>query len=124
MESNRREYFRLDVPGMTGTMQLFEVQQSPVFVDPQEIQLVNISGGGLYLKTDIDLPIRQGIYATFNFTLQNETFSFSGHLLRKLDDLKAYYYGVQFIDVDETERGTLLSILGRIQIERSRKMRA
>ncbi len=121
--NNRREYFRLDFPDLTATMQVFEVQQNPVFVEPRTVTVINASGGGLYVKTDVDLPIRQGIYATFAFSLQGQPYLFRGYLKRKLDDLTAYYYGVQFIDVDEHDRGTLLSTLGRLQIERSRRLR-
>ena len=121
---NRRGYFRLSFEELTGSMQIFEVGQNPISVEPRPVSIINLGGGGLYIRTDVDLPIRSGVYATFSFALQGQRFAFRGHLIRKTDDLTDFWYGVTFVDVDEPERGALLAALGRIQIERSRKGRA
>lgn len=120
---DRRTFFRLGFAELMGTMQIFEVGQNPISVEPRPVEIINLGGGGLYMRTEVDLPIRQGVYATFVFVLQGRSFTFRGHLMRKTDDLTHCWYGVSFVDVPEAERGALLTALGRIQIERSRKAR-
>ncbi|HYG59472.1 MAG TPA: PilZ domain-containing protein [Symbiobacteriaceae bacterium] len=114
---NRREYFRLELPELPATMQILEVGQRPITTHPRTVQLLNASGGGLYIQADEDLPVRRGVVAQFEFTLGQSNFSFRGLLIRKLDDRETYKYGVQFIDTDEYQRGLLVSTLGRLQVE-------
>ncbi|MFZ5823168.1 MAG: PilZ domain-containing protein [Bacillota bacterium] len=121
---SRRGYFRLSFEELSGSMQIFEVGQNPISVEPRPVSIINLGGGGLYMRTDVDLPIRSGVYATFSFALQGQRFTFRGQLVRKTDDLTHSWYGVTFVDVDESVRGALIATLGRIQIERSRKGRA
>ena len=101
-------------------MQILEVGQRPITTYPRTVHLLNASGGGLYVQAEDDLPVRRGVIAQFEFTLGQSNFSFRGVLVRKLDDRLTYKYGVEFIDTDEYQRGLLLSVLGRMQVEQSR----
>lgn len=121
---NHREYFRLSFDDLTATMQIFQVDENPISVEPRAVQITDLGGGGLSIVTDVDLPIRLGLYATFAFTLRGQSFSLSGQLVRKTDDMVAYTYGVSLVDVEEHEQEALVSLLGRIEIERARKARA
>lgn len=114
---NRREYFRVVLDMHPANMQILEVGQRPITTYPRTVYLLNASGGGLYIEAEDDLPIRRGVIAQFEFTLGQTTFSFRGVLIRKLDDRQTYKYGIEFIDVDEYQRGVLVSALGRIQVE-------
>lgn len=118
---SRREYFRLSFEALAGSMQIFEVDMNPVSVEPRPIEIFDLGGGGVYFRTDVDLPIRHGVYATFTFALQGQTFSLRGQFARKTDDTTYFWYGVTFVDVEEAERETLISALHRVQIERSRQ---
>lgn len=114
---NRREYFRLSVPAIPGSMTIIEIGQRPITTAPKPVQIRNAGGGGLAVQAEEDLPIRRGVVAQFTFEIGQQQFSFRGVLVRKLDDLTSYEYGVRFIDVDEYQRGLLLSALGRLQVE-------
>lgn len=117
---NRREYFRIPVAQQPATMSIIEIGQRPITTEPRSVLILNAGGGGLYIQADEDLPIRRGVVAQFEFNLNGQAFSFRGLLTRKLDDRHTYQYGVCFIDVDEYQRGLLLSILGRMQVDMRR----
>jgi c-di-GMP-binding flagellar brake protein YcgR len=117
---NRREYFRIDLDAVMATMTILEVGQRPITTHPRTVQILNASGGGLYILADEDLPVRRGVIAQVEFGLGAHNFSFRGVLLRKLDDRVTYKYGMEFIDIDEYQRGLLVSQLGRIQVEQSK----
>lgn len=122
-EANRRSFFRLGFTDLMATMQVFEVNESLVTEQPRTVSLIDLGGGGLSLRCEEDLPIRLGVYATFTFTLRGQRFHLTGQLVRKTDDMEGFIYGVNFVDVPEAEREDLLSLLLRIQVERSRKER-
>lgn len=115
---NRREYFRLDFLGLTGTMQVVQVGDRFVTTQAKEIQIENVGGGGLFIQSPDDLFIRRGIRAVFQFALGDQPFQFHGEVCRKIDDRVSYRYGVEFIDVDEQARAHLLTVLSRLQIEK------
>ncbi len=117
---NRREYFRLDLNGLPAIMRIIEIGQRPITTHPREVLILNAGGGGLYIQAEDDLPIRRTVVAQFEFSLGGQEFSFRGVLTRKVDDLKSYQYGVKFIDVEEYQRGQLLGVLGRMQVEMRR----
>lgn len=118
--SNRREWFRVDLGMLPAAMQILEVGQRPITTYPRTVYVLNASGGGIYIQAEDDLPLRRGVIGQFEFTLGQAAFSFRGVLIRKLDDRETYRYGVEFIDVDEHQRGLLTSTLGRIQVEQAR----
>lgn len=110
----------MELGTVTATMQILEVGQRPITTYPRTVSVINASGGGLYVMAEDDLPVRRGVIAQFDFTLGQTNFSFRGLLVRKLDDRVTYNYGVEFIDVDEYQRGLLVATLGRLQVELSR----
>lgn len=120
---NRREFFRLGFDDLTGTMQIFEVDDNPISVDPCTVRILNVGGGGLYMRAEVDIPVRHQVYATFTFTVAGQTFTFRGHVRRKMDDQKFYWYAVIFIDVEEQDQRPLIAALQRVMVERSRKGR-
>lgn len=120
---NRREYFRIDLTGLVGTMQVIQVAGRQVNAEPKEVRILNAGGGGLGILFQDDLAIRMGIIAIFNFNLGGCDFSLRGELIRKLDDRKEYRYGVEFIDLDPKQQDTLISVLGRLQLERERNLK-
>jgi c-di-GMP-binding flagellar brake protein YcgR len=117
---NRREYFRMELGAMTAAMQILEVGQRPITTYPRTVSVLNASAGGLYIMAEDDLPVRRGVIAQFDFALGQSNFSLRGVLVRKLDDRVTYKYGVEFIDVDEYQRGLLVAALGRMQVEQNR----
>jgi c-di-GMP-binding flagellar brake protein YcgR len=116
-EANRREYFRLGLPAIPGLMNIIEIGQRPITTNARTVSILNAGGGGLLVLAEDDLPIRRGVVAQFTFEVGQHSFAFRGILVRKLDDRTSYEYGVRFIDVDEYQRGLLLSALGRLQVE-------
>jgi len=117
---NRREYFRVPLEMHPANMQILEVGQRPITTYPRTVHLLNASGGGLYVQAEDDLPVRRGVIAQFEFTIGQNNFSCRGVLVRKLDDRETYCYGVEFIDMDEYQRGVLLGALSRMQVEKNR----
>jgi len=118
--SNGRDFFRIALPEVEGTMEVIEVGQRPVKTDPKAIQIVDGSGSGLAVLSQDDLQIRRTVIAIFTFHLGETDFQFRGTLVRKVDDMRRFEYGVRFIDVDERQQGVLISVLGRIQVQRHR----
>ncbi len=101
-------------------MKIIEVGQRPITTDPKSVAIIDASGSGLCVVCQEDLPIRRGVIAVFDFELMGSRFEFRGTFMRKIDDLKKFEYGVRFIDVDENQRGALISVLGRLQVTRHR----
>jgi len=118
--SNGRDFFRIALPEVEGTMEVIEVGQRPVKTEPKEILIIDGSGSGLAVISQDDLQIRRTVVAIFSFYLGDTDFRFRGTLVRKVDDMRRYEYGVRFIDVDERQQGALISVLGRIQVQRHR----
>lgn len=115
---NRREYFRVDFLDLTGSMQVVQVGDRFVTTEMKSVQIENVGGGGLLIRSEDDLVIRRGIRAVFRFAINGQAFNFHGEFMRKIDDRQSLRYGVEFIDVDEQARAQLLAILSRIQIEK------
>lgn len=118
--SNQRDFFRVALAEHPATMQVLEVGQRPVTTDAKPVRIIDASGSGLCILAQDDLQIRRGVVALFEFELMGYLFSFRGTFVRKLDDLRRFEYGVRFIDVDESLQGKLISILGRLQVQRQR----
>jgi c-di-GMP-binding flagellar brake protein YcgR len=118
---NGREYFRLDFVEQPASMQIIEVAGRKITTQPRAAAIIDASGGGLCIRVDEDLPVRRGIVAAFDFTFGPQHFVLKGIVLWKFDDRLVYQYGVKFLDLDEHQRGLLVSILGRIQIDRNAK---
>jgi c-di-GMP-binding flagellar brake protein YcgR len=118
--ANGRDFFRVALPEIDGTMEVIEVGQRPVKTEPKEIQIIDGSGSGLAVLCQDDLQIRRTVIAMFSFHLGETDFQFRGVLVRKVDDMRRFEYGVRFIDVDERQQGALISILGRLQVQRHR----
>jgi len=119
-QSNGRDFFRISLPDVDGTMEVIEVGQRPVKTEPREIQIIDGSGSGLAVISQDDLQIRRTVVAIFAFHLGETDFHFRGTLVRKVDDMRRFEYGVRFIDIDERQQGALISILGRLQVQRHR----
>ncbi len=118
--SNGRDFFRIALPEVDATMEVIEVGQRPVKTEPRYIQIIDGSGSGLAVISQDDLQIRRTVIAIFTFHLGEVDFQFRGTLVRKVDDMRRFEYGVRFIDVDERQQGALISVLGRIQVQRHR----
>jgi c-di-GMP-binding flagellar brake protein YcgR len=119
---NRREYFRLSFATLIGTMQIIEIGRRPITTTPRSVSILDVSGGGICVQGDEDLPIRRGVVGQYVFAISSQNFVFRGTVVRKVDDRVTYEYGVRFIDVDEVQRSLLVSILGRLQVEQSRRI--
>lgn len=117
----QRDFFRIPLSDHPATMKIIEVGQRPITTDAKPCSLIDASGSGLCMICQEDLPIRRGVIAVFDFELAGTVFQFRGTFMRKLDDLKRFEYGVRFIDVDEGQRGALISVLGRLQVVRNRQ---
>lgn len=118
---NQRDFFRVPLADHPCNMKIIEVGQRPITTDAKPCAIIDASGSGLCIICQEDLPIRRGVIAVFDFELMATPFRFRGTFMRKIDDLKKFEYGVRFIDVDEGQRGTLISILGRLQVTRHRQ---
>jgi c-di-GMP-binding flagellar brake protein YcgR len=119
---NRREYFRLSFATLSGTMQIIEIGRRPITTTPRTITILDASGGGICVQGDEDLPIRRVVVGQYAFAISSQSFLFRGTVVRKIDDRVNYEYGVRFIDVDEVQRSLLVSTLGRLQVEQSRRI--
>lgn len=118
--TNQRDFFRLSLPEVPGTLRVIEIGGRPITTEPKPCQLIDASGSGLCLICQEDLPIRKGVVALFEFELLQVQFAFRGTFVRKVDDLQKFEYGVRFVDIDERPQGQLVSVLGRLQVARHR----
>lgn len=115
-----RRYFRLVLGDHPATMQVTQIGDRPGNTDPKTVYLADIGGGGMKIVCNDDLPIRRGVVASFRFDLAGHIFSLQGTLVRKLDALTRFEYGVAFTDLDDRQQSLLISILWRLQIEQRR----
>lgn len=118
---NRRALFRLAMHDHPCTMRVVEVGGKPVTLPPMSVAMVDLSGGGCMVRTDLDLPIRHTVLCDFSFRLQGVDFRFLGEIMTKIDDRRSYKYGVAFQRMTEVQRDRLVGALNMEQIERHKR---
>lgn len=106
MELNTRQYPRAP---MTGTVQVYEWNR------PMAANAVEISGGGMFLRTDAAMS--EGSMLTLRLNLPGGTSAFTvlGKVVRTVRGslLKPPGVGIQFIDISAADRRTVLEYVAR-----------
>lgn len=71
--------------------------------------MLNISPGGLRLKTLLSLPDKEGMRLTFAIDIAGQTITPEGHIIWKKSDGKHFIYGVDFV-TDEFEQQIIKAV--------------
>jgi hypothetical protein len=87
-----------------------------------EGRLVDISGTGMRLLLEHDLPIRKVVEIEMDFELEKEKFYLKGQLLRKIESFKdkQITYGVEFKNMQVTDENRLIRIIMAISRDKKR----
>lgn len=124
MQFHQRAYFRVPLDGLPCQFAVLRAGDKAVPERPIPAQMLNLGGGGLLLRSEIDLPIRVGLEVRVKFTLEDQEYDFIGRLVRKTDTLRDYEYGCEFVDAPERERQRLLEALNRVEMARRAALKA
>lgn len=118
MQTPQRAYFRVAFSDLVCHFAVIRAGDRPVPERPIPAMVLNLSGGGALIRSEIDLPIRVGLEVRVKFTVEQQEFDFLARLVRKTDTMKDYEYGCEFVDAPERERQRLLEALNRVEIAR------
>jgi c-di-GMP-binding flagellar brake protein YcgR len=85
------------------------------------INISNISGGGIGFESKYDFPLSRENQFRFEFVLDNEEFLISGFIkLKSLTDSDLFYYGTEFVNIDEKIQSDLVRVVNHYEISQRR----
>lgn len=109
MLSQRKEHFRFSfIEPIEAVFRIIrisdQVENSPFKSSAGKIEIVNISPGGLKIRTVYDIPINKPIFLEFNFTIHKYVFTLVGKVAwrEKADGL--FYYGIKLTITPDLKR--------------------
>lgn len=102
--------------------QVFKVGDNPLFLQPAEGKILEISGGGLRLETDMDISVRLRVEIYCSFFIKDQHFELQGLLTKKIETFKGCEYEVKFVEVSENLRDKLIGILNRMELDKVRPL--
>lgn len=107
----RRDYFRLELDGIVKLHQ----EKKDGSIDKKEVKLIDISGGGLQIKTKLKLEEGNEIKISFKKLLELDEL-IKGKIVRKRkENFEIYKYGIQFIDISDREREKIIQWIFGLQ---------
>lgn len=107
----RRDYFRLELDGIVELQQ----EKKDGSVNKKEVKLVDISGGGLQIKTKFNLEAGNKIKISFKKLLKLDNL-IKGKIVRKSkEDFEVYKYGIEFIDISDSDREKIIQWIFNLQ---------
>lgn len=113
----RRDYFRLDLDGVIR----LHKEKKDGSVMKKEAQLLDVSGGGVQIKTKKEFAEGDIIKLSFK-NLLNLNELIKGEVVRKSkDDFKTYRYGIKFIDIKQGEREKIIQWIFSLQRQLRKK---
>lgn len=117
MHVKQREYFRIPLT-VFSSLRLRKLGGKMLSVGEEfEVQIQNISGGGLCFQSDRDLPLSEVLAWQFQIDMGNEGINVLGQLVWKRSiEGGMFLYGVKFLFLDETEQKNLISRLHTLLI--------
>jgi len=121
-KKERRNSFRINFNDfLNGKAEILSINNKKININKFiNLEILNISEGGLKTKTILDFPINIVIILELSFYLIDIKFKLKGIIKSKNKKGNFYEYGVQFIDVLESEKQLLVKCLFNYQIKRVR----
>ena len=109
-----REFFRIECKRPICTqISIINFNNKMVTTGTGNICVENISFGGLKFLFSLNLPVSNNMVIEFKLTIDEESTSFYGHIVRKEQiDRDIYRYGVQFINRNDDEEQFINKLKG------------
>ncbi|BCJ88116.1 hypothetical protein skT53_31010 [Effusibacillus dendaii] len=86
-----------------------------------EVEIQNISGGGLCFLSDRELPVSEYLEWQFAIDIGDREIEVYGQLVWMEKKEELYLYGVKFVFLEETEQRNLITSINTIQIRRRQR---
>lgn len=83
-----------------------------------EMAITDLGAGGMRTSSYLNLPHELKMVLRLFFRFEGETFIFQGKLIRKIEKDTFSEYGIQFINVSESEQRRLMQSLNKYQLKR------
>jgi len=107
----RRDYFRLDIDGIVDLHQ----EKKDGSTNKKEVKLVDVSGGGLQIKTKLNFEKGNEIKISFKRLLNLDDL-IKGKIVRKTkENFEVNKYGVEFIDISNSDREKIIQWIFNLQ---------
>lgn len=107
----RRNYFRLELDGIVGLHQ----EKKDGSTNKKEVKLVDISGGGLQIKTKLKLEEGDQIKISFKKLIKLDNL-IKGEIVRKSkENFEVNNYGIEFIDIIDSDREKIIKWIFNLQ---------
>ena len=102
VKKERRNSFRINFNNfLNGKAEILSINNKKININKYiNLEILNISEGGLKTKTILDFPINIVIILELTFYLIDRKFKLKGKIISKNKKGNFYEYGIQFIDVD------------------------
>lgn len=107
----RRDYFRLELDSIVKIQQ----EKKNGSVKKREVKMLDISGGGIQIRTKEQYDLDDKIKISFNRVL-NLSDLVKGEIVRKQkDNFDSYRYGIKFIDLNRADREKIIQWIFSLQ---------
>jgi c-di-GMP-binding flagellar brake protein YcgR len=117
----QREYYRIKLTAFC-SLRLRKLGSKMLPIGEEfEVEIQNISGGGLCFLSDRDLPLSDVLAWQFLIDVPNDQLNVFGQLVWKQSKDDMFLYGVKFVFLSEDEQRDLITSLNRLQIRRRQK---
>ncbi len=89
-----------------------------------EMAITDLGAGGMRTSSYLNLPHELEMVLRLFFRFEGETFIFQGKLIRKIEKDTFSEYGIQFINVSESEQRRLMQTINKYQLKRIKTARS
>lgn len=114
MVDNRREFFRVGFnQALNGKVSIYGGKFLPM-------EIYNVSAGGLFFTSALDIPLRESIACSFE--IGDCAFLLEGSIVRKSTRIETSEYGVEFT-ADQATSSELFKQLNYYQIRQRKSFR-
>lgn len=112
----QREYYRLKLTAFS-SLRLRKLGSKLLPIGEEfEVEIQNISGGGLCFLSDRDLPVSEVLAWQFLIDIPEGELNVFGQLVWKETRDDIFLYGVKFVFFEEGEQKSLITNINRLQI--------
>lgn len=114
--SYKRRYFRIKPKRpLISDISIVKFNSRDVNTKSAPVQILNISPGGLMFLSELNFPVDPSLILRFKIQNSNQTVYPDGYIVHKHRNKEnKYEYGVCFVNVDNSIRNLLLSLLKKI----------
>lgn len=122
-QKNKRKYHRVLLKNLTCTLEIVDFgNQSLSRLNNKVIdgEILDISAGGLGFLCEVDFPVTSTVVVKVNFSLNDETFTYSGIIVRKEAHKGNNHlvYGIQFSDIGINEQNQLNFLVNNLELSK------